>query len=304
VRSYWLAAAVIAGVAGATPATAQRVWQNGRWVVMPHNTAPMVMRTNSHRWSMRDGRWDAGYRAPGGWNAYRRLHRGATLPGYWMGGDFRVPDYLSFGLAAPPQGYSWVRYYDDAVLVDSGGRVWDSIDGLSWGSAMASASAGSGYASASSAAGAGYASPRIEPVGPDDLYDNEPPVAPDHAPPPPQRYDDEPAPYDGAPPPPPRYHGPYPGGYPRPLPPPPPVVQVVPPACVQVCQGGAWQGGSYYGGAYQYGTYAAGTTVVIIPAAVTTTTTVTEYYERVATRSWHRPTKRILRKVHPRCGCR
>ena len=54
-RSYWLAAAVIAGVAGATPATAQRVWQDGRWVVMPRHSGPTVMRTNPHRWAMRDG---------------------------------------------------------------------------------------------------------------------------------------------------------------------------------------------------------------------------------------------------------
>lgn len=293
VRGTWLAAAVIAGVAAATPAAAQRVWQDGRWVVMPRTSAPMVMRANPHRWTMRDGRWDAGYRAPGGWNAYRRLHRGGRLPGYWMGADFRVHDYLSFGLAAPPLGYSWVRYYDDAVLVDRDGSVWDSRDGISWGGAVAMASADDGYARADSRVGAGYPPPRIEPVDPDDYYDDGayddgPPPPPYDAPPPPRRHD-EPG----------RYHGPYPGGYAPPVAP-PPVVQMAP-SCAQAC--GGWQGG-YNGMTWQngawVGNYGAGTTVVVIPGAVTTTTTVTEY----VTKSYRRaPTKRMWRKTRPRCGC-
>lgn len=293
VHGTWLAAAVIAGVAGATPAAAQRVWQDGRWVVMPRTSAPMVMRTNPHRWTMRDGRWDAGYRAPGGWNAYRRLHRGGRLPGYWMGADFRIHDYLNFGLAAPPPGYSWVRYYDDAVLVDRDGSVWDSRDSISWGGAVAMASADDGYARADGRAGAGYPAPRIEPVDPDDYYDDGayddgPPPPPYDAPPPPRRHD-EPG----------RYHGPYPGGYAPPVAP-PPVVQMAP-SCAQAC--GGWQGG-YNGMTWQngawVGNYGAGTTVVVIPGAVTTTTTVTEY----VTKSYRRaPTKRMWRKTRPRCGC-
>lgn len=291
-RSYWLAAAAIAGVAGATPAVAQqRVWQDGRWVVMPRNTAPTVMRTNPHRWTMRDGRWDAGHRAPGGWKSYRRLHRGATLPGYWRGDDFRVVDYLSFGLAAPPHGYHWTRYYDDAVLVDHDGRVWDSIDGIAWGGASARA----GYAVADSHAGAGYPPPRIEPVDPDDYYDDgyqddRPPPPPYDAPPPPPRRHGEREPY----------RGPYPGGDPGPIAP-PPVAHGHPPACPQVCPPGypagmAWQNGAWVG---SYGAYAGGTTtVVVIPAVTTTTTTVTEYVQRSYAR---RPAKRLLRK---KCACR
>lgn len=300
-RSYWLAAAVIAGFAGATPAVAQqRVWQDGRWVVMPKHRAPTMMRTNPYRWTMRDGRWDAGYRAPGGWNAYRRLHRGGRLPGFWMGADYRVDDYLSFGLAAPPPGYSWVRYYDDAVLVDREGSVWDSVDGIGWGGAVAVASADTGYARADSRAGAGYPTPRIEPVDPDDHYDRDderydaPPPPPYDAPPPPRHFD---APG--------RYRGPYPGGYSPPVAP-PPMVPVAPPACPQFC-GGAWQPG-YSGMTWQngawVGNYGAGTTVVVIPGAVTTTTTTTEYVERVvATKTYRRPVKRVWRKVRPRCGC-
>lgn len=103
------------------------VWQNGRWVVLPPRGAPQQrMQRNPQRWGgMIGGRWAGGMQAPGGWSAYRRQRRGASLPPYWMSGAFQIPDYLSFGLAAPPYGYGWVRYYDDAVLVDAQGRVWD-----------------------------------------------------------------------------------------------------------------------------------------------------------------------------------
>ena len=91
------------------------------------------MATNgASRWQMQNGRWSAGWNAPGGWNAYRRMGRGQRLPNYWLRADFRIPDYLSFGLAAPPRGYNWVRYYDDAVLVDDRGDVWDSVGGIAW----------------------------------------------------------------------------------------------------------------------------------------------------------------------------
>lgn len=78
------------------------------------------------------GQWAAGVRAPGGWGAYRRPHRGWQIPGYWRSPDYRIFDYAAFGLSVPPQGYGWSRYYDDAVLVDYDGRVYDSVSGLDW----------------------------------------------------------------------------------------------------------------------------------------------------------------------------
>ncbi|WP_448661841.1 RcnB family protein [Sphingomonas sp. CJ20] len=303
-RSIWIAAAV-SGLALATPATAQRVWQNGRWVVLPQQGHASAARDDTRRWaSAADGRWEAGHRAPGGWNAYRRLGRGATLPGYWRRSDFRIDDYLRFGLAAPPRGYAWIRYYDDAVLVDDSGRIWDSV-GAFWGSAGA-AGYGDSYAASqsysSASVGAGYGPPRIEPVDPNVYYD-----APTYG------YDarrDDRAP------------APYAGGYP---PPPPPVqVQTYPAPCVQTC-GPAYQGGTFYGGsAYQgaayassYG-YAAGggtTTVIITPAPVVTTTTVTEevVQEEVVRTSYVRAApRRVVRRAPVRykkpvcckCVCR
>lgn len=79
-----------------------------------------------------NGRWAGGYYAPGGWSAYRRPARGWTLPGYWISPTFYIGNYASYGLSTPPAGYRWSRYYDDAVLIDDGGRIYDTIGGLDW----------------------------------------------------------------------------------------------------------------------------------------------------------------------------
>lgn len=89
--------------------------------------------TRPGRWGQRvDGRWHAGWKAPGGWGGYRRPVRGWTLPSYWIGGGFWINDWSSWGLSRPASGYDWVRYYDDAVLIDRRGKVWDSVSGLDW----------------------------------------------------------------------------------------------------------------------------------------------------------------------------
>lgn len=87
-----------------------------------------------HNWGgSYHGRWNAGYRAPGGWNAYRHPSRGYRLPSYWISPSFFIGDFASYGLAQPPYGYSWSRYYDDAVLIDQSGSVYDSRSGIDWG---------------------------------------------------------------------------------------------------------------------------------------------------------------------------
>lgn len=103
-------------------------WKPGR----PGNWKPGMHRPG-WRWGDKiHGRWHAGWRAPGGWGAYRRPVRGWVLPNYWVAGGFWISDWSNWGLSSPPYGYNWVRYYDDAVLVDRDGRVWDSVSGLDW----------------------------------------------------------------------------------------------------------------------------------------------------------------------------
>lgn len=307
-RKLWIAAAtVLAGLSLATPAEAQRVWQNGRWVVMPHSQSRPQMQPRANRWGpVVNGRWDAGNRAPGGWSAYRRPVRGWSLPHYWRDSRFRVNDYLSFGLSAPPRGYYWVRYYDDAVLVDGGGHVWDSTGGIGWG-ASAESSYGDSYAyaessSASASVGAGYPPPPrrpIENVDPNAYY-REPGayLAPEPG------YDAEPipAPYSS-----------YPeGGYAPPVVQGPPAVQVqaVPARCAPACPGYGYgvQGGGYGVTTYASGGYAYGggatTTVVVIPAVATTTTTTTETYTTTYVSKAKRVVRRApVRKWRPKPKC-
>lgn len=79
-----------------------------------------------------NGRWHGGVQAPGGWRAYRRPVRGWVMPRYWYAPAFVVRNYAAYGLTAPPPGYYWSRYYDDAVLIDDRGAVYDTRGGIDW----------------------------------------------------------------------------------------------------------------------------------------------------------------------------
>lgn len=86
-----------------------------------------------HRWGHRmNGRWFAGFYAPGGWGGYRAPFRGYTLPSYWVQPSYRIINYPLYGLYAPQTGYGWTRYYDDAVLTDSRGYVQDYRSNIPW----------------------------------------------------------------------------------------------------------------------------------------------------------------------------
>lgn len=98
---------------------------------MPGRPGPGPMR-GQHWGSKVGGRWWGGANAPGGWSGYRRPHRGWALPSYWIAPRFYITDWAGYGLGQPPQGYTWTRYYDDAVLIDGRGSVYDSVDGVDW----------------------------------------------------------------------------------------------------------------------------------------------------------------------------
>lgn len=78
------------------------------------------------------GRWYGGHYAPGGWAAYRTPVRGWMLPRYWVAPSFFIQDWPTYGLSRPQPGYGWYRYYDDAVLADRDGRVFDYRSGIDW----------------------------------------------------------------------------------------------------------------------------------------------------------------------------
>ncbi|MCP3734893.1 RcnB family protein [Sphingomonas sp. RP10(2022)] len=94
---------------------------------------PIVHPGGGSRWGSKvGGRWWGGANAPGGWNAYHRPYRGYALPSYWIAPRFYINDWQTYGLTQPSYGYNWVRYYDDAVLVDGRGSVYDTRAGIDW----------------------------------------------------------------------------------------------------------------------------------------------------------------------------
>ena len=101
----------------------------------PPPGAPMSMHQGMQHQGMRhqDGpraaRWG---NVPGGWQAYRRPSYGYQLPGYWTSAPYYIESWSNFGLPRPAPGFGWSRYYDDAVLTDQYGRVYDSREGIDW----------------------------------------------------------------------------------------------------------------------------------------------------------------------------
>lgn len=89
--------------------------------------------SNRSRWGNRvGGYWWAGVQAPGGWNGYTRVKRGKRIPNYWLSANFIIGDWQLYGLMTPPAGYYWTRYYNDALLVDRYGVVYDGAYGIDW----------------------------------------------------------------------------------------------------------------------------------------------------------------------------
>jgi Nickel/cobalt transporter regulator len=65
-------------------------------------------------------------------SAYVRPAYGYQLPRYWMTSEFYIADPRAYGLGRPAPGFGWSRYYDDAVLTDQWGRVYDTHSSYDW----------------------------------------------------------------------------------------------------------------------------------------------------------------------------
>jgi Ni/Co efflux regulator RcnB len=63
---------------------------------------------------------------------FQRFGRGHVIPPHFRGRQFVVQDWRTFGFPAPMQGGQWIRYYDDALLIDGDGRVMDGRYGWDW----------------------------------------------------------------------------------------------------------------------------------------------------------------------------
>jgi Ni/Co efflux regulator RcnB len=61
-----------------------------------------------------------------------RLQPGFIVPPMWFGPQFHVTNWQMYGFAPPPPRHRWVRYHDDAYLIDDGGRIRDTRYGMDW----------------------------------------------------------------------------------------------------------------------------------------------------------------------------
>jgi hypothetical protein len=67
-----------------------------------------------------------------GMKGWQRFGRGHVIPPQFRGRQYFVHDWRAFGFPAPMAGGQWIRYYDDALLIDGHGRVMDSRHGWDW----------------------------------------------------------------------------------------------------------------------------------------------------------------------------
>ncbi len=78
-----------------------------------------------------------GHHAGGGhgkrFDHFRRIHRGGRVNQFWWGPQFHIQNWGLYGFPQPLHNdWRWVRYYDDAYLIDRDGRVHDERYGLDW----------------------------------------------------------------------------------------------------------------------------------------------------------------------------
>ncbi len=100
----------------------------GNVVVRHHGGGNVVVRHD--RGGNFNFRHHRGFRPGHGFQ--RRLNRGFVIHPFWFGPQFHINNWQAYGFADPGQDRRWVRYYDDAYLVDRGGRVVDTRYGLDW----------------------------------------------------------------------------------------------------------------------------------------------------------------------------
>jgi Ni/Co efflux regulator RcnB len=69
---------------------------------------------------------------PGQMKGFHRFGRGQFIPPQFRSRQFFVNNWQMFGWPAPMPGGQWIRFHDDALLIDRDGRVIDGRYGWDW----------------------------------------------------------------------------------------------------------------------------------------------------------------------------
>ena len=118
-------AALVPAAASAQGAPAAGHWRDGAAMPAPSGGAREVVREvrQMHRGGGQHGRR---------FGHIPRIGHGGFVPGGWWGPQFVVRNWHGYGFPQPFSGGRWIRYYDDALLIDGRGRVHDSRYGYDW----------------------------------------------------------------------------------------------------------------------------------------------------------------------------
>jgi Ni/Co efflux regulator RcnB len=122
-----------APAAGARRHVEVRRSQSAAPIVQGHHGARTEVRHGGHIMHRRvDRAIRRGHHGINRYPNYRRIDRGFVLPQSWWGPRFHIQNWNMYGFSQPMHGSRWVRYYDDALLIDRMGRVHDGRYGMDW----------------------------------------------------------------------------------------------------------------------------------------------------------------------------
>ncbi len=115
-----LALAALAAATASIPAMAAA--QSG-----PPPGAQVRIQSGAGHWRSQGPRMHSGQRF-----RHHRLRPGMQIHPFWFGPQFHVQNWQLYGFRQPAPDHRWVRYYDDAYLIDREGHVRDTRYGLDW----------------------------------------------------------------------------------------------------------------------------------------------------------------------------
>jgi hypothetical protein len=120
------------GAVAGTPMQPGSAWGHGGpamgapMMAPPPAGAPMAMAPPPGAWHGSAPQWH------GGRGDYHHAVRGWRVPKHYRDRGYVVADWRGWGFGQPGPGMNWIRYYDDALLIDADGRVVDCRYGVNW----------------------------------------------------------------------------------------------------------------------------------------------------------------------------